>query len=226
MITELTNLSFPPLEQALQEPNGLLAVGGDLSAERLEAAYRHGCFPWFNEGDPILWWSPNPRTVLFPEELHISRSMRKVLDRAPYHVTFNQCFLKVIKACAGPRNYTNQTWISPAMQQAYFTLYKQGLAHSVEVWQEQELIGGLYGLALGRLFFGESMFSLKSNASKFGFIHLVQTLKEANFVLIDCQVHSDHLQSLGARNISRNQFSDYLKKYADQTSTINWQTVY
>ncbi|MFD1259865.1 leucyl/phenylalanyl-tRNA--protein transferase [Entomomonas asaccharolytica] len=218
------SLEFPPLENALTEPDGLLAVGGDLSPERLEAAYRHGCFPWFNQDDPILWWSPDPRMVLFPEKLHVSRSMLKLLKKSPFEITFDKAFVEVIKACSEPRAYTDQTWITEAMQKAYITMHNKGLAHSVEVWAEGQLVGGLYGLSLGRLFFGESMFSRISNASKIGFIHLVYKLRDARVVLIDCQMHTSHLQSLGAELIARHEFADYLQSYQNQPITIDWHS--
>jgi len=219
------NLDFPPLEKAMREPNGLLAAGGDLSPDRLVQAYRHGCFPWFSEGQPILWWSPDPRTVLFPDELHISRSLGKLLRKQRYAVTFDQDFAAVISACAAPRAYADGTWISEAMQQAYLQLHQRGHAHSVEVWDEGELVGGLYGLAMGQLFFGESMFSRADNASKFGFAILVQHLKAWGFVLIDCQMPTEHLHSLGARSITRAEFADYLKylkQHLDQPSRAIW----
>ncbi len=216
------NLAFPPLEKAMREPNGLLAAGGDLSAERLVQAYRHGCFPWFSEGQPILWWSPDPRTVLFPDELHVSRSLGKLLRKQRYQVTFDQDFAAVISACAAPRTYADGTWISEAMQQAYLRLHQQGHAHSVEVWDQGTLVGGLYGLAMGQLFFGESMFSRVDNASKVGFATLVEHLKAWGFVLIDCQMPTDHLHSLGARAITRAEFADHLKHHLDQPSRATW----
>lgn len=216
------NLDFPPLDNALTEPDGLLAVGGDLTPERLEAAYRHGCFPWFNMDDPILWWSPDPRMVLFPEKLHVSRSMLKQLKKSSFEITFDNAFAEVIKACSEPRAYTDQTWITEDMQKAYITMHDKGLAHSVEVWAEGKLVGGLYGLSLGRLFFGESMFSRVSNASKIGFIHLVYKLRDAGVVLIDCQMHTTHLQSLGAELIARQRFANYLQEYQNQPITIDW----
>lgn len=216
------SLSFPPLERALREPNGLLAVGGDLSAERLIQAYRHGCFPWYQAGQPILWWSPNPRTVLLPQELHVSRSLRKTLRQERFQVSLDRDFSAVIQACAGPRDYADGTWITPEMQAAYRELHRRGIAHSVEVWQNDNLVGGLYGLAIGQLFFGESMFSHVDNASKVGFATLVRRLKQWGFVLIDCQMPTQHLQSLGARSISRSEFADYLKRYLDQPSTADW----
>jgi len=216
------SLTFPPLEKALQEPNGLLAAGGDLAPERLIQAYRHGCFPWYQDGQPLLWWSPDPRTVLFPEELHVSRSLAKTLRQGTFEITFDQAFDAVIAACAGPRDYADGTWITSPMQAAYRELRQRGIAHSVEVRSNGELVGGLYGLAMGRLFFGESMFSHVSNASKAGFVSLVQQLREWGFVMIDCQMPTQHLQSFGARAIPRKLFSEYLETYLDQTSTAVW----
>jgi leucyl/phenylalanyl-tRNA--protein transferase len=216
------SLDFPPLHKALSEPNGLLAAGGDLSADRLIRAYRHGCFPWFQDGQPILWWSPDPRTVLFPEELHVSRSLGKILRQARYRVTFDQDFAAVIKACAAPRSYANETWITGTMQDAYMDLHRRGLAHSVEVWDQDELVGGLYGLAMGQLFFGESMFSRADNASKVGFATLVERLSAWGFVLIDCQMPTQHLHSFGAQSIPRQHFADYLQRYLDQPTNADW----
>ncbi|MBD8599832.1 leucyl/phenylalanyl-tRNA--protein transferase [Pseudomonas sp. W2Oct36] len=213
---------FPPLEKAMREPNGLLAGGGDLSADRLIAAYRHGCFPWYQQGQPILWWSPDPRTVLFPEELHVSRSLAKLLRQGRYRVTFDQDFAAVIQACAEPRAYADGTWITGSMQAAYIELHARGFAHSVEVWNGDALVGGLYGLAMGQLFFGESMFSRADNASKVGFATLVEYLKESGFVLIDCQMPTEHLLSLGARSIARQTFADYLHKHLDGSHSANW----
>lgn len=218
------SLEFPALNKALREPNGLLAAGGDLSSARLLAAYRHGCFPWYQDGQPLLWWSPNPRTVLQPDNLHISRSLRKVLRSDQFSVTFDHNFAEVIRACAAPRNEEHGTWITNEMQAAYFELYKQGYAHSVEVWQHDKLVGGLYGLAIGKLFFGESMFSRTSNASKVGFVTLVSALKAAGFMLIDCQMPTDHLSSFGAHNITRDDFAEYLAKYLDTPNSMQWIT--
>lgn len=216
------SLKFPALTQALREPNGLLAAGGDLSSARLIAAYRHGCFPWYQDGQPVLWWSPDPRTVLLPSNLHISRSLRKVLRSDEFTVTFDNNFAQVIHACAQPRDHENGTWITNEIQAAYFELHRQGYAHSVEVWHQQELVGGLYGIAIGQLFFGESMFSRLSNASKVGFVTLVSALKAAGFVLIDCQMPTSHLNSLGAHNISREDFAEYLNLYLDTPTTMQW----
>lgn len=216
------SLKFPPLEQALREPDGLLAAGGDLSPERLISAYRHGCFPWFQEGQPILWWSPNPRMVLLPTELHVSHSLRKLMRQGRFEVSFDRDFPAVIRACAAPRSYADGTWITRAMQAAYLELHRRGIAHSVEVWQEDQLVGGLYGLALGRLFFGESMFSRTDNASKIGFVTLVEQLRECGYVLIDCQMHTQHLSSFGAREIPRADFAGYLERYLDQSGPTSW----
>jgi leucyl/phenylalanyl-tRNA--protein transferase len=216
------SLTFPPLEKAMREPNGLLAAGGDLSADRLIQAYRHGCFPWFQEGQPILWWSPDPRTVLFPEELHISRSLSKILRQNRYQVTFDRDFTAVIQACAAPRDYADGTWITDSMQSAYLELHRRSYAHSVEVWEQDTLVGGLYGLAIGQLFFGESMFSRADNASKVGFATLVERLKAWGFVLIDCQMPTEHLHSFGARAITRTTFADYLRQHLDQPNIADW----
>lgn len=217
------SLDFPALERALREPNGLLAAGGDLSTERLIAAYRHGCFPWFSEGQPLLWWSPDPRTVLFPEEFHLSRSLAKLLRQQRYRVTFDQDFAAVIEGCASPRDYADGTWITDSIRAAYLELHQRGLAHSVEVWDGEQLVGGLYGLAMGQLFFGESMFSRADNASKIGFATLVSKLRDWGFVLIDCQMPTRHLHSFGARPIARAEFARYLQQHLDRPSTADWQ---
>jgi leucyl/phenylalanyl-tRNA--protein transferase len=193
--------------QALKDPDGLLAVGGDLSSERLINAYSHGIFPWYQDDQPILWWSPGMRMALRPEQLRISRSMRKILRKQTFKVTLDTAFAEVIDHCAGVREDTG-TWITPEMQEAYCHLHTQGIAHSVEVWEHDTLVGGLYGIAMGRLFFGESMFSLRDNASKIAFIWLVRQLQAWQYQLIDCQVPSEHLRSLGAEDMPR---SDFLK---------------
>lgn len=214
---------FPPLKTALREPNGLLAVGGDLSPKRLIAAYRHGCFPWYEEGQPILWWSPAPRAVLFPAELHVSHSLAKTMRKQPFRISLDEDFAGVIQSCAGRRNGVPGTWITPAMQKAYIELHRQGVAHSVEAWQGNRLVGGLYGLAIGRIFFGESMFSRVDDASKIGFVTLVQRLQDWQFTLIDCQMASGHLQRFGARTISREDFVGHLKQGLDEPSLATWQ---
>ena len=210
------NYDFPDPVHALDEPAGLLAVGGDLSPDRILAAYRQGIFPWFNPGDPILWWSPSPRTVIFPKQLHISKSLRKTLRRGDYRVTFDHSFRAVMNACAGPRAYTDSTWISSEIIAGYCALHARGIAHSVEVWREDELVGGLYGIALGKIFFGESMFSRADNASKVGFAHLVRQLISWDFQLIDCQVANDHLFSLGAIEIPREEFQRMLINFTNE----------
>ncbi|MCH9638782.1 MAG: leucyl/phenylalanyl-tRNA--protein transferase [Betaproteobacteria bacterium] len=198
------------METALVEPNGLLAAGGDLSIQRLLTAYRAGIFPWFNEGEPILWWSPDPRMVLFPNELKISRSLRKSLKRNQYTICFDQHFDQVMYACAAPREGQFGTWIHPEMISSYSKLHEMGLAHSAEVLIDDVLVGGLYGVALGKVFFGESMFSNVTDASKIAFVHLVKQLEEWNYGVIDCQVKTAHLASLGAREIPRAEFSRLL----------------
>ena len=202
-------LFFPPTEMADEE--GLLALGGDLSTERLLLAYRSGIFPWYNEDEPICWWSPDPRFVLYPDELKVTSSMKTVLQNGKYRFTTNRAFSQVIQNCKMvSRKGQDGTWISPVMQQAYTTLHELGYAHSAEAWLDGELIGGLYGIRLGNLFFGESMFSIKPNASKFAFINYVRLLQKENVQLIDCQLHTNHLESLGARMISREVFTEAL----------------
>ena len=198
-------LYFPAVETA--SPEGILAFGGDLSPERLLLAYQSGIFPWFEADEPILWWSPNPRMVLFLNELQVSKSMRNILNRALFKVTFNQDFRAVISNCQQvKRNGQNGTWITNEMIEAYCKLYELGVAKSVEVWKDDKLVGGLYGIDLGHVFCGESMFSLVSNASKVAFISLVNQLKQDNYKLLDCQVYNEHLESLGCREIPREQF--------------------
>ena len=204
------DLFFPPVSQANRD--GILAIGGDLSTERLLLAYKSGIFPWFDPGDPILWWSPNPRMVLFLDELIVSKSMRNILNRNVFTVTFNQNFRDVISHCQNvKRDGQNGTWITNDMIEAYCNLNELGIAKSVEVWQNDELVGGLYGVDLGTIFCGESMFSLVSNASKVAFITLVEQLKKENYKLLDCQVYNPHLESLGCREIKRIEFLQILK---------------
>ncbi|OOZ36475.1 leucyl/phenylalanyl-tRNA--protein transferase [Solemya velesiana gill symbiont] len=197
---------FPPVEQALDDPDGLLAVGGDLSVQRLLNAYHQGIFPWFSEGQPILWWSPDPRTVLFPEKLKVSRSLGKVIRNRGFEVSLDADFPRVIHACSEPREDQQGTWITEEMIEAYIEMHRQGHAHSVEVWLEGELVGGLYGIAIGRAFFGESMFSRVRDASKVALVHLTGQLLHWGYQLIDCQVYTSHLVSLGAEEIPRNRF--------------------
>lgn len=230
MIPWLTaELVFPPLESALTEQdgaNGLLAAGGDLSPQRLLAAYRRGIFPWYSDGDPLLWWSPNPRMVLIPSQLKISRSLAKVLRHAEYEIRLDTAFPQVIRACANaPREGQNGTWISPEMQTAYIELHHLGYAHSVETWRDGRLIGGLYGIAIGRAFFGESMFSRATNASKISLAHLCAHLRQQDFGIIDCQMETTHLASLGASPIPRSDFTrrlDQLCADAEHAPPMHW----
>ena len=193
----------------------MLAVGGDLSPQRLLDAYRHGVFPWFSEGDPILWWSPDPRMVLFPDELKVSRSLAKVLRNRRYEIRFDCDFDGVIRACAAPREGQPGTWITPEMRSAYLRLNQLGYAHSVETWMNGELAGGLYGVALGAAFFGESMFARVRDASKIALVHLVRKLQQESYRMIDCQMRTGHLATLGAREIPRTQFSRLLGELVD-----------
>lgn len=204
---------FPDADMAEREPDGLLAVGGDLSVVRLVNAYRHGIFPWFGDGDPILWWSPDPRTALFPERLRVSRSLRKTLRKGLFGVSLDRDFDAVIDACAAPRGDDCGTWLVPDMIAAYQRLHRHGLAHSVEVWQEGALVGGLYGVAIGRVFFGESMFTRSSDASKVALIHLCRTLADRGFQLVDCQVLTGHLIRMGAEQIPRADFIRMLNRW-------------
>jgi leucyl/phenylalanyl-tRNA--protein transferase len=204
------DLFFPPVSHANRD--GILAIGGDLSRERLQLAYKSGIFPWFNEGEPIIWWSPNPRMVLFPDELIVSKSMRNIINRNIFRVTFNQNFRDVISNCQQvKRDGQTGTWITNEMIEAYCKLHEQGIAKSVEVWQNDQLVGGLYGIDLGHVFCGESMFSLVSNASKVAFIALTNQLKRDNYSLLDCQVYNEHLESLGCAEIERDAFMTLLK---------------
>ncbi len=216
------SLGFPPLEQALIEPDGLLAAGGDLSEPRLLNAYRNGIFPWYNPGEPILWWSPNPRCVLFPQDLYLSRSMRKRLRKTDYTVTFDCAFARVVAACAAPRQKQEGTWISEDIFKAYLNLHRRGIAHSVEVWIDQQLAGGLYGLSIGKVFFGESMFASQRDCSKIAFAWLTTQLQYWGYELIDCQVYNDHLASLGASEIPRAIFVQELVRLRDLPSEHEW----
>ena len=212
------SVEFPPPRTALKEPNGLLAVGGDLSVERLLAAYRQGIFPWYEDPQPILWWSPDPRVVLYPAKVHISRSFRKDLRRQALSVTFDKAFRRVIRGCATLDQSRSGTWITGDMLNAYIRMHELGWAHSVEVWQDQELVGGLYGMCIGRVFFGESMFSRVSNASKTALVTLCGWLERQGVELIDCQVGNPHLYSMGAENISRGEFSRLLDTLVNSTT--------
>jgi leucyl/phenylalanyl-tRNA--protein transferase len=203
---------FPPVSKALKSPNGLLCAGGDLSPRRIVQAYSQGIFPWYSEGDPILWWSPDPRMVLFPGELKISRSLKKRLVSEIYETRFDTAFRDVIEACAAPRDGQGGTWIVPEMVHAYTRLHELGFVHSVESWLDGELAGGLYGMALGKVFFGESMFARAPDASKVALVRLVERLRADGFRVIDCQQATPHLASLGAREIPRNAFAQLVQE--------------
>lgn len=210
--------AFPDPALALSDPDGLLAVGGDLSPARLLYAYQHGIFPWYHGDQPILWWSPDPRAVLIPAKMHMSRSLRRRHAEGGFKVTLDTAFVEVMSACAEPR--TNQpeggTWISPAMQAAYSELHRRGYAHSIEIWMDAELAGGLYGIGLGKVFFGESMFSRKTDASKLALACLAQQLVAWDYALIDCQVHSAHLESLGSTLMPRSDFLAVLARHCSE----------
>lgn len=205
-----SNTDFPPLDAALSEPDGLLAAGGDLSEQRLLAAYSRGIFPWYSDGQPILWWSPDPRMILCPSAFHCSRSLKRHLQRTEFEITVNRDFEQVIQSCAAPREDDNGTWITDAMEQAYRRLHEAGWVHSVEVWRQEQMVGGIYGVAIGGAFFGESMVSLETNGSKVALFALSVVLQKDGFDLIDCQMHTAHLQSLGATLWSRTRFSKQL----------------
>jgi len=219
------NAPFPPVEQALRSPNGLLAVGGGLSETRLLEAYRHGIFPWFNPGEPILWWSPDPRMVLIPGEFKASRSLKRVLRNSTYGVRTDSAFEAVMRACAAPRegHRGGGTWIGEDMIAAYCALHRLGYAHSVEVWMAGRLVGGLYGVSIGHMFYGESMFSLVSNASKIALAHLARQLDRWQFGMIDCQMNTPHLASLGAREISRREFIAQLQELVHCAPIADWE---
>lgn len=207
---------FPPLEQALRHPNGLLAAGADLSPFRLLEAYRHGIFPWYSPGQPPLWWSPDPRMVLFPQELKVSRSLTKRLKKTDYEIRSDTAFREVMLACAStPRPGQDGTWIVPEILEGYCGLHAMGYAHSIETWIDGKLVGGLYGVAIGRMFYGESMFHHVTDASKLAFVHLVGHLQKEGFGMIDCQMHTAHLASLGAREIPRNEFARRLVEWVN-----------
>ncbi len=214
-LLDANEVVFPDPAQALSEPDGLLAAGGNLKPETLVRAYRSGIFPWYEEHQPVLWWSPNPRAVIFPDQLHISKSLRKTLRAGRYEITTDRAFPQVIGACSGQRHYSEGTWITRAMIEAYTQLFNRGIAHSVECWMDGELAGGLYGVAVGGVFCGESMFSQRSNASKIALAHLTKALHNSGFSLIDCQVGNDHLFSLGAVLIDRSEFLALLKTHRD-----------
>jgi leucyl/phenylalanyl-tRNA--protein transferase len=218
-------LYFPPVSRASSE--GIVAIGGDLSEERLLLAYQSGIFPWFSEGEPIIWWSPDPRFVLYPSQIKVSKSMQQLFRKQVFEVTFDKDFEQVILNCKEiKRKGQRGTWITDEMVEAYCRLHRKGFAHSVEVWQEHTLVGGLYGLSLGNCFFGESMFAKVSNASKYGFITLTKRLEQKGFSFIDCQVHTEHLESLGATFISRKNFLHQLQEALKQTTLQgDWGTL-
>lgn len=217
------SLDFPPVEQAFDDPPGLLAAGGDLRPERLLAAYARGIFPWYDDDSPILWWSPDPRMVLRPADIHVSRSLAKLIRQNRFRITMDTAFSDVIGHCAGLRADREGTWITLEMQAAYIALHRLGHAHSVEVWQDRRLVGGLYGIAMGKLFFGESMFSLAPSTSKIAFVALARQLQDWEFALIDCQMPTDHLQSLGASEMTRAEFQHVLQRWcADKAHPAQW----
>ncbi|MDX1516505.1 MAG: leucyl/phenylalanyl-tRNA--protein transferase [Woeseiaceae bacterium] len=212
--------AFPSIYAALTEPDGLLAAGGDLSRDRLLYAYRHGIFPWYDDGQPILWWSPDPRCVLPVGAFHVSKRLRRDISKSTATLTFNRDFAAVIDACAEPRRSQQGTWITDEMADAYVAIHRDGWAHSVEVWQGERLIGGMYGLAIGRVFFGESMFSREDNASKFALLGLCRVLDLRGFELVDCQLVSEHLLTLGATAMPRAEFAELLRVHCDPAVPI------
>jgi leucyl/phenylalanyl-tRNA--protein transferase len=217
------NAPFPHIESALRDPNGLLAAGGELSVDRLLDAYQHGIFPWFNPGEPILWWSPDPRMVLVPGEFRVSRSLGKKLRNADYEVRFDTAFEQVMRNCAAPRDGHHGTWIHKDMIEVYCALHRLGYAHSIEVWMSGSLVGGLYGVSIGRMFYGESMFSQESNASKIALAHLAMQLERWGFPMIDCQMSTPHLASLGAREIPRKEFIARVQVLVNCEPVRNWK---
>lgn len=213
---------FPDVERALRDPDGLLAIGGDLGPARLLDAYRRGIFPWYSEGEPVMWWSPNPRCVLDPAGLVVNRSLARTLKRRRFRVTFNQAFGAVIRSCAAPRRSGPETWITPEVLSAYTTLHELGHAISVECWLDDALAGGLYAVVIGRVCFGESMFSRAADASKVALVHLVHEMRRRGFRLLDCQVHSPHLQRLGAVPMPRPLFTSILDNYCPGSVPRDW----
>ncbi|MDQ7988887.1 MAG: leucyl/phenylalanyl-tRNA--protein transferase [Candidatus Dactylopiibacterium sp.] len=213
---------FPPVSRALRDPDGLLAAGGQLTPEWILGAYRHGIFPWFSAGDPILWWSPDPRMTLVPTAARISQSLSRTLRRGRYEIRCDTAFADVMAACAAPRAYAAGTWIVDAMQDAYCTLHALGWAHSVETWIDGELAGGLYGVAIGRAFFGESMFHRRTDASKIAFAHLTRLLARENYAILDCQMSTPHLASLGATEMPREQFVAGLAGWTRHAEPQHW----
>lgn len=229
MLTVLNPLDdtqqFPNVDNALDDPNGLIAVGGCLSPRRLENAYRSGIFPWYNENEPILWWSPNPRLTLSPKKFRTSRSLRKTLRKGDFQVSFDRAFKGVVEACAAPRSGAKGTWITQEIKQAYVRMHQLGRAHSVETWYQNNLVGGLYGMTIGRVFFGESMFYRRTNASKVALAALAEFLKSWNYALIDCQVQTQHLIDFGAEEISRQEFVNLLNNFCNASpSRFAWKS--
>ena len=222
-----SKLEFPPVEQAMQDPDGLLAVGGDLSKERLLLAYSKGIFPWYEDDQPLLWWSPDPRAVIEPQNVKISRSLRKKLRKQEFEVRVDTAFDDVVKRCQNPRAYSNETWITNEMRQAYLALHRDGYAHSIECYQDKELVGGLYGVSIGRLFFGESMFHTATDASKVAFVALCRLLRQQGCPLVDCQMPNPHIMSLGVETISRSEFMLHLLKNNKLKSNewTNWPSL-
>ena len=224
MLPILTNdTPFPPIAHAQSGPNGLLAIGGDLSTKRLLDAYRQGIFPWFNLGEPVLWWSPDPRMILIPNQFKISRSLSKVLRNSEYQVRTDTAFEQVMRACAAPRNDQHGTWVNEEMIRAYCKLHQLRYAHSVEIWINNKLVGGLYGISLGRAFYGESMFSYANNASKVALAHLCRQLHRWQFGIIDCQMSTPHLASLGAHEMPREDFLAKLKELVNYDSRDHFE---
>ena len=216
--TPSSDNSFPPLESALTDPNGLLALGGELSCERLEEAYSLGIFPWYDDDQPIMWWSPDPRAVMHPNKLHLSRSLKKRMRQSCYQLTINRAFEQVIDGCAEKRDESDGTWITEEMREAYIKLHQRKLAHSFEVWDNETLIGGLYGVASGRVFSGESMFHSRTDASKIAFAFTCMQIQRWGFELLDCQIINPHLESLGVEELTREAFKQYLPSYSDNNS--------
>jgi leucyl/phenylalanyl-tRNA---protein transferase len=225
VVLQRNDFTFPSPDAAMKQPNGLLAIGGDLSPSRLLAAYHHGIFPWFNRDDePILWWSPDPRAVMQPSTVKVSRSLRRRLARNDFTITMDRNFESVVAGCAGPRQGATGTWITPSMQAAYTELHKLGYAHSVETWLDNQLVGGLYGVALGKMFYGESMFSRVSDASKVAMVTLAHQLLRWGFTTIDCQVLNPHMASLGATEIPRSEFLQLVRENRQhETDRGPWQ---
>ena len=217
--TEST-MPFPSPELATRKPDGLLAVGGDLSKERLLQAYSQGIFPWYSKGQPILWWCPDPRAVLYPENIHVSRSLKRKIKKGGFTLKIDRNFPMVMSSCAMPRKGQEGTWLLPEMRLAYQNMFNNDYAHSIELWKKNSLVGGLYGLSIGTVFFGESMFSSESNASKIALVYLARKLEDMEFKLIDCQVNSPHIQTLGAKLIAREKFTTILDKHCNYDKTL------